>query len=169
MCTGLRGSSKLPRIGCTAVVGANGQPPGADGAVKQRVSTLRSVNRGSSGGRRGPAGFVVGGGSVVVGSPGAGSPVAAGVVVAAGVEYGACAVARRCFAGLLVDGEVSASGFVFPDAGPDTEYCHSQRGWWTRGGWLRNALARDGDATTTPAASEAVQRTVRAMIRVIDG
>ncbi len=33
------------------------------------------------------------------------------------------------------------------------------------GGWLRNAVASDGDATTTPAASEAVQRIVRAMIR----
>src|SRR5690242_1236410 len=96
MCTGLRGSSKLPRIGCTAVVGANGQPPGADGAVKQGASTLRSVKRGSSGGRCGLAGLVgvglVGVGSVGVGSVGgAGSPVAAGVV-AAGVGA-ACAAA----------------------------------------------------------------------------
>src|SRR5437763_15669472 len=85
MCTGSRGSSKLPRIGCTAVVGANGQPPGAVGAVKQRASTLRSVKRGSSGGRCDVVGFVVFVGSVVVGSVvDAGSVVAAGVVTAVG-------------------------------------------------------------------------------------
>jgi hypothetical protein len=111
---------------------------------------------------------VVAGGSVVAGSVGAGSPVGAGGV-AAGVEYRALGAPWRRFAGRAVEGYVSASGFVLPDAGPETEYAHSQRGWCTRGGWLRNALASDGDATTTPAASEAVHRMVRAMIRVIDG
>src|SRR6185437_6614228 len=85
MCTGSRGSSKLPRIGWTAVVGANGQPPGAVGAAKQRASTLRSVKRGSSGGRCDVVGLVVVVvGSVVVGSVGAGSVVAAGVATAVG-------------------------------------------------------------------------------------
>jgi hypothetical protein len=106
-------------------------------------------------------------GTVAVGPVvGAGSPVAAGVVVA-GAGVAADAAGWWCFGGLVVDGYVSASGFVLAGAGPDTEYCHSQRGWCTRGGWLRNALASDGDATTTPVASEAVQRMVRAMIRVM--
>jgi hypothetical protein len=158
-------------MGCTAVVGANGQPPGADGAVKQGASTLRKVKRGSSGGRWGPLGLgvlVVVGSVVVGGAVGAGAPVAAG-----GVAARAGGVARAGawwrFAHRVVDGDVSASGFelAVPDAGPDTEYCQSQRGWWMRGGWLRNALASDGDVTTTPAASEAVHRMVRAMIRVM--
>ncbi len=137
--------------------------------MKQRASTLRSVNRGFSAGRRGRSGFGGGGGGgvVVVGSVvGAGSVVAAGVVTAVGAGVAGQAGARWCFAGFAaVAGSVSASGFALPGAGPDTEYCHSQRGWWMCGGWLRNAVASDGEATTTPAASEAVQRIVRAMIR----
>src|SRR5215831_5996035 len=100
MCTGSRGSSKLPRIGCTAVVGANGQPPGAVGAVKQRASTLRSVKRGSSGGRCDFVGVVVVVvvGSVVVGSVGAGSVVAEGVVTAVGAGVAGHVDPVLCFA-----------------------------------------------------------------------
>ena len=161
MCTGVRGSSKLPRIGCTAVLGANGHPPG-DGLVrKQRASTLRSVNAGlgagPGGGSGAPPPVDAGGGEVVVGS------------VAAGLETTTWAGAfvcrwRACLAGVRC---APADGAGVVGDAPDTDHCHNVFEWWIRRWGLRNAVAREGVATTTPVVSEAVQRRVRAMILVM--
>src|SRR6476620_6273081 len=92
MCTGSRGSSKLPRRGCSAVVGANGQLLGADLAPKQRASTVCSVNGGFGAGPvagwSDPEPVVAGGGDagVVVGSV----VVGAGAGDAAGAQAAAC-------------------------------------------------------------------------------
>src|SRR2546423_5931471 len=79
MCTGPRGSSKLPRSGCTDSVGANGQPPGDVLAPKQRASTLRSV-KGWFGSASSPCDVVDPPPSVVAG----GVEVDVGVVVGVG-------------------------------------------------------------------------------------
>ncbi len=114
MCTGSRGSSKLPRNGCSAVVGANGQLLGAVFAPKQRASTVRSVNgafgAGPFAGSPDPEPVVAGGGDVVVvGSVvvGAGDGEAAGAQAAALLCAGwpAGAAAGLTFAGgVVVDG-----------------------------------------------------------------
>ncbi len=85
MWTGSRGSSKLPRTGWMEVVGANGQPPGAGLAPKQRASTLCSVN----------AGFCAGPGA------GSGDPV---LVEAGGGEVGAGSVAGSVAGGVVAAG-----------------------------------------------------------------
>ena len=51
--------------------------------------------------------------------------------------------------------------------GPDTDHSHRVFEWRIRAWWVRKTVASEGVATTTPAVSEAVQRRVRAMIRVM--
>ena len=69
-----------------------------------------------------------------------------------------------CFARLRW-AAVEGAGVVV--VAPDTDHRHRFFEWCTGPWWVRKTFASEGDATTTPVESEAVQRRVRAMIRVM--